>query len=81
MSATLDEEIAYQDSDFIIIATPTNYDVDTNQFDTGTVDSVVEEALIQNSEALIIIKSTIPVGHKIITRQIQNFRIIFSPEF
>ena len=82
LSATLDEEIAYQDSDFIIIATPTNYDVDTNQFDTGTVDSVVEEALIQNSEALIIIKSTIPVGHtKSLQDKFKTSRIIFSPEF
>ena len=63
LSATLDEEIAYKGSDFIIIATPTNYDVDTNQFDTGTVDSVVEAALKKNSEALVIIKSTVPVGY------------------
>ncbi len=82
LSATLDEEIAYQDSDFIIIATPTNYDVDTNQFDTGTVDSVVEEALIKNSEALIIIKSTVPVGHtKSLQDKFKTSRVIFSPEF
>ena len=82
LSATLDEEIAYQDSDFIIIATPTNYDIETNQFDTGTVDSVVEEALIKNSEALIIIKSTIPVGHtKSLQDKFKTSRIIFSPEF
>ena len=82
LSATLDEEIAYQDSDFIIIATPTNYDVDTNQFDTGTVDSVVKEALIKNSKALIVIKSTIPVGHtKSLQDKFQTSRIIFSPEF
>ena len=82
LSATLDEEIAYQDSDFIIVATPTNYDVETNQFDTGTVDSVVEEALIKNSKALIIIKSTIPVGHtKSLQDKFKTSRIIFSPEF
>ena len=82
LSATLDEEIAYQDSDFIIIATPTNYDIETNQFDTGAVDSVVEEALIKNSKALIIIKSTIPVGHtKSLQDKFKTSRIIFSPEF
>ena len=82
LSATLDEEIAYQDSDFIIVATPTNYDVETNQFDTGTVDSVVEEALTKNSEALVIIKSTVPVGYtKSLQDKFKTSRIIFSPEF
>ena len=82
LSATLDEEIAYKGSDFIIIATPTNYDVDTNQFDTGTVDSVVEAALKKNSEALVIIKSTVPVGYtKSLQEKFKTSRVIFSPEF
>ena len=82
LSATLDEEIAYKGSDFIIIATPTNYDVDTNQFDTGTVDGVVEAALKKNSEALVIIKSTVPVGYtKSLQEKFKTSRVIFSPEF
>ena len=82
LSATLDEERAYQDSDFIIIATPTNYDAETNQFDTGTVDGVVEEALKKNSEALVIIKSTVPVGYtKSLQEKFKTSRVIFSPEF
>ena len=81
LSATLDEEIAYKGSDFII-ATPTNYDVDTNQFDTGTVDGVVEAALKKNSEALVIIKSTVPVGYtKSLQEKFKTSRVIFSPEF
>ena len=82
LSATLDKETAYADSDFIIVATPTNFDQDTNYFDTLSVDSVVEDALKYNSEALIVIKSTIPVGHtKLLQEKFKSNRIIFSPEF
>lgn len=82
LSATLDKETAYADSDFIIVATPTNFDQDTNYFDTLSVDSVVEDALKYNSEALIVIKSTIPVGHtKLLQEKFKSKRIIFSPEF
>ena len=63
ITATLDKKVAYEDSSFIIIATPTNYDPDTSRFDTSTVDDVVNDALYFNSDALIVIKSTIPVGH------------------
>jgi UDPglucose 6-dehydrogenase len=82
LSATLDEEVAFGDADFIVVATPTDYDELTNKFDTRSVDSVVSAALKRNSEALVVIKSTIPVGH---TKSLQDYhnteRVIFSPEF
>jgi UDPglucose 6-dehydrogenase len=82
LTATLDKEAAYQGASFIIVATPTNYDSETNCFDTSSVDVVVENALQLNSRALVVIKSTIPVGH---TRSLQEKfttdRVIFSPEF
>ena len=82
ISATLDDELAYRESDFIIVATPTNYDAETNRFDTRSVDSVVETALKMNSEALVVIKSTVPVGHtKSLQEKFETSRVIFSPEF
>ena len=82
LSGTTDKNEAYKDANFIIIATPTNFDETANCFDTSAVDAVVKDALKCNKDALIIIKSTIPVGH---TKKLQsNFstnRIIFSPEF
>lgn len=80
--ATLDKQVAYADANFIIVATPTNYDTDTNCFDTSSVDAVVEDALGLNLNALIVIKSTIPVGHtKSLQEKYETDRIIFSPEF
>ena len=80
--ATLDKQVAYADASFIIVATPTNYDTDTNCFDTSSVDAVVEDALGLNLNALIVIKSTIPVGHtKSLQEKYETDRIIFSPEF
>ena len=80
--ATLDKQAAYQGASFIIVATPTNYDSETNRFDTSSVDTVVEEALRLNKEALVIIKSTIPVGHtKSLQEKFETDRVIFSPEF
>lgn len=80
ISATLDKQVAYQEADFVVVATPTNYDI--NQFDTTSVDGVVEDALKLNKEAPVVIKSTIPVGH---TKSLQEIyktnRIMFSPEF
>ena len=82
LTGTLDKQIAYQDANFIIVATPTNYDADTNCFDTSLVDIVVEDALSSNPDALVVIKSTIPVGHtKSLQEKFQTDRVIFSPEF
>ena len=82
LTATLDKQAAYADANFVVVATPTNYDPDTNQFDTSAVDLVVDEALAVASDALVVIKSTVPVGH---TRSLQDAyrtkNVIFSPEF
>jgi len=82
LSATLKKKVAYEGADFIVVATPTDYDSDTNCFDSSSVDSVVEDGLRINHNALVVIKSTIPIGH---TRSLQEKfgtkRIIFSPEF
>ena len=82
LTATLDKQTAYKDASFIIVATPTNYDSSKNFFDTSSVDSVVEDALILNADALVVIKSTIPVGHtKLLQEEFKTERLIFSPEF
>jgi UDPglucose 6-dehydrogenase len=82
LTATLDKQAAYERASFVVVATPTNYDPATNRFDTGSVDGVVADALEINSDALVVIKSTIPVGH---TKSLQEHhntdRVIFSPEF
>ena len=82
LTATLDKQAAYYGSSFVLVATPTNYDPDTNGFDTSSVDNVVSDILGFNSEALIVIKSTIPVGHtKSLQEKHATNRVIFSPEF
>ncbi len=82
LTATLDKQAAYKGASFVVVATPTNYDLDTNRFDTTTVDSVVGDALELNLDALVVIKSTIPVGHTKSLQQNHNTdRVIFSPEF
>lgn len=82
LTATLDEQVAYKDASFIIVATPTDYDSDTNRFDTSSVDAVVEDALTLNLDALVVIKSTIPVGYtKSLQEKFETDRVIFSPEF
>ena len=82
LAATLDKKAAYAGANFVVVATPTNYDPDTNRFDTSSVDIVIDEALALASDALIVIKSTVPVGH---TRSLQDAyrtkKVIFSPEF
>jgi len=82
LSATLDKHFAYEGANFVVIATPTNYDSDNNRFDTSSVDGVVRDALELNKDALVVIKSTIPVGHtKSLQEKYDTDRVIFSPEF
>ena len=80
--ATTDKQQAYAESQFVIVATPTDYDEINNRFNTSSVDSVVEDALTMNNRASIIIKSTIPVNHtKHLQTIYQTERVFFSPEF
>ncbi|MGH2119029.1 nucleotide sugar dehydrogenase [Aerococcus sp. L_32] len=82
LRATSDKDDAYKDADFVIVATPTNYDETTNSFDTSTVEGVIDDVLLQDTKAPIIIKSTIPVGFTQEMRQAKGTdRILFSPEF
>ena len=82
LTATLDKQAAYEGASFVVVATPTNYDSETNQFDTSSVDGVVSDALELNGDALVVIKSTIPVGHTKSTQEKHSTdRVIFSPEF
>ena len=82
LTATTDAAKAYQGVDYILIATPTNYDPETGRFDTSSVDSVIQAATAANPDATIVIKSTIPVGYTETAREkFGNKNIIFSPEF
>ena len=82
LTATLDAEAAYKDADFVVVAAPTNYDSKKNFFDTSAVESVIAQVMKYNPEAIIVIKSTIPVGYtKSIRRKTGSQNILFSPEF
>ena len=82
LTATTDSAAAFADADYIIVATPTNYDTDTNYFDTSSVERVVAQALEINKNAQIVIKSTIPVGFtKQLGLDLDSDHIMFSPEF
>ena len=87
LEATLDQEAGYKDAEFVVIAAPTNYDTQKNFFDTSAVEAVIDAVLKVNPDAVMVIKSTIPVGYtrslyvKYLKQGVKRFNLLFSPEF
>jgi UDPglucose 6-dehydrogenase len=87
LKATLDQEAGYKDAEFVVIAAPTNYDTQKNFFDTSAVEAVIDAVLKVNPDAVMVIKSTIPVGYtrslyvKYRKKGVEKFNLLFSPEF
>ncbi len=81
LTATQEAAKGYRDADFVVVAVPTNYDTRRNSFDTSAVESVIQQVLEVNPQAVIVIKSTVPIGYTVKVQKMLSCRILFSPEF